>query len=133
MSCWCHVAAVIRIDDIRVDETQPVDWDELIGKECIWGSGKWEDYKVNPDKYLPMGSEGSLQKSVWVNPDLSHCAAYVVTIFGDLRDCYKEDADEIIKWFKAKCKQFGLSIRQAMITVNYEYGIASWTYREEES
>ena len=71
-----------------------------------------------------------MAKSVWINPDLSHCAAYVITIFGDLRDCYEEDADKIIEWFKNKCKQF--SIRQAMITVNYEYdGIKSWTYEGE--
>ena len=36
MSCWCHVAAVMRIDAIRVDDYygEP-DWDELIGKECL--------------------------------------------------------------------------------------------------
>ena len=133
MSCWCHVAAVMRIDAIRVDDYygEP-DWDELIGKECLWESDYaiWCDTELNPERYLPMGSEGSLQKSVWINPDLSHCAAYVITIFGDLRDCYEEDADKIIEWFKNKCKQF--SIRQAMITVNYEYdGIKSWTYEGE--
>lgn len=132
MSCWCHVAAVMRIDAIRVDDYyEEPDWDELIGKECLWESGDdiWNDMKLNPERYLPMGSEGSLQKSIWVNPDLSHCAAYVVTIFGDLRDCDDGDADKIIEWFKNKCKQF--SIRQAMITVNYGYGKTNWVYEGE--
>ena len=131
MSCWCHVAAVMRIDAIRVDEIEPLDWDELIGKECLWGSGKWKDFEANPDKYLPMGSEGSLRKSVWANPDLSDCAAYTVTIWGDLRDRNIDDAKKIAEWFENKCKQF--SIRQAMITINAEFqGTKTYIYNNEK-
>ena len=132
MSCWCHVAGVMRIDAIRVDETE-IDWDELIGKECLWGSGNdtWYDMELNPDKYLPMGSEGSLRKNVWVNPDLSRCTAYTVTIWGDLRDCDIDDAKKIAEWFENKCKQF--SIRQAMITIDAEFqGTKTYIYNDDK-
>ena len=105
MSSWLHVAAVMRIDDIRVDDDhKDPNFDKLIGKECLYTSSvsRWKDVKKHPENYLPMGSEGSLRKSVWINPDKSHCAAYTVTIFGDLRDRYESDADMIISWFKDK-------------------------------
>ena len=116
MSSWIHVNAAIRIDDLRLDDSVP-DFDELIGKECTFGSDDsvWDAFD-NTDLYLPMGSEGSLQKSVWINPDKSHMASYSVMIFGDLRDCGEEDAKEIIKWFKDKCNKIG-SVRDAVITV----------------
>lgn len=76
-----------------------------------------------------MGSEGSLQKSVWINPNDSHVARYTVSIFGDLRDC--DSVDEIIEWFKNKCKALDGRVRQATITVNNEcYGTKSYTYEE---
>lgn len=134
MSCWCHVAAVMRIDSIRVgDNYSEPDWDELIGKECIWGDpdDTWYDMELNPEKYLPMGSEGSLHKSVWTNPKTYCMASYTVTIWGDLRDRDCDDADEIIKWFKEKCKQFW--IRQAIITINAGFGgVKTYVYKEDD-
>ena len=113
MSSWIHVNAAIRIDDLRLDDSVP-DFDELIGKECLFDSPEsvWDDMAVNPDLYLPMGSEGTLQKSVWVNPDKSYAAAYTVTIFGDLRDC----DEKVIEWFKGKCTEINV-VRDAIITV----------------
>lgn len=132
MSNWTHVAGVIRIDSFRFSGDLP-DFDKLIGKECLFESPMdvWKDADKNPKAYLPIGSEGSLQKSIWVNPDSSHMAAYTVAVFGDLRDHH--DPDEIIVWFKDKCKFINDSgagfIRQATVTVDNELeGNRTWTY-----
>ena len=134
MSNWTHVAGIIRIDDIRIGNTTP-DFDKIIGKECLYESADeaWEDADKHPQDYLPMGSEGSLEKSVWINPDRSCIAAYTVSIFGDLRD--HDDPNAIIRWFKDKirelCERF--IIRQATITVDNEYnGTENWTFDYEE-
>lgn len=134
MSNWTHVAGIIRIDDIRIGNTTP-DFDKIIGKECLYESADevWEDADKHPQDYLPMGSEGSLKKSVWINPDRSCVAAYTVSIFGDLRD--HDDPNAIIRWFKDKirelCERF--IIRQATITVDNEYnGTENWTFDYEE-
>ena len=72
-----------------------------------------------------MGSEGSLQISVWDNPDKNCANAYTVSIFGDLRD--HDNPQEIINWFKSKINN--LWIRQAVITVSNEWnGTFTWTY-----
>ena len=126
MSNWTHVAGIIRVDGIG----EP-DFDEIIGKECLWGSPSeiWEDVEANPDKYLPMGSEGSLHKSIWENPDKDCLAAYTISIFGDLRDHHS--TSEIIDWFKKVCSQ--LWVRNAVITVDNEWnGTETFTYKETE-
>ena len=67
MSNWTHVAGIIRVDYIKWDDDHELDFDKLIGKECLWGSDYevFEDADKHPELYLPMGSEGSLQKSVF--------------------------------------------------------------------
>lgn len=116
MSVWTHVAGIIRIDDIRIGNTLP-DFDKLIGKECQWESPIeiWDDTNINPQNYLPMGSEGSLEKSVWINPDKSCMSSYTVSIFGDLRDY--ENSENIIEWFKNKINEINeiKGVRQAVI------------------
>ena len=131
MSNWTHVAGIIRVDYIKWDEDTPeLDFDKLIGKECH-DYDAFVDADKHPELYLPMGSEGSLQKSVWTNPDDSCCPRYVVSIFGDLRD--HDSVDEIIEWFKNKCKSLDGKVRQATVTVYNEYhGTKSYTYGEEE-
>lgn len=131
MSVWTHVAGIIRVDGIRRDDTDEIDFDAIIGKQCLWESPKevWEDAEANPDKYLPMGSEGSLQKSVWENPNKNCLDQYTISIFGDLRDHYS--TSDIIEWFKGKCKL--LWVRNAVITVENElYGTETYTYVDEE-
>lgn len=127
MSNWSHVAAVIRIDDFRMNDSVP-DFEKLFGKTMTWDDmlGCGEEY--DEKEYLPMGSEGSLEMSVWVNNDIHKIAAYTVTIFGDLRD--SDSAEEIISWFKDKCelidKDF-LGVRNACIVVNNEWnGTVEW-------
>lgn len=131
MSNWSHVAGIIRIDDIRFDDKTP-DFDELVGKEMSYHEYSFtNDEDIDNSKYLPMGSEGSLKKSVWINPNISHMSAYTVSIFGDLRD--HDSTSEIIQWFKDKCKSISedYMIRQAVITVENEWsGTESWTYTQ---
>lgn len=134
MSNWTHVAGIIRIDDIRFDNTTP-NFEKLIGKECLFESPRelWEDAVNHPQDFLPVGSEGTLQKSVWINPDKSCTAAYVVTIFGDLRD--HDDPNAIVRWFKDKIKYIYqyFVVRQATITIDNEYyGAVNWTFDYED-
>ena len=116
MSNWSHVAGVIRIDSLRLDknENQNMVFDKLIGRECLWESDKsvWEDLEMNPSSFMPFGSEGTLKKFIWANPDRCSVAAYTVTIFGDLRD--HDDPSEIINWFSKICDKFW--VRNAVIT-----------------
>ena len=132
MSNWTHVAGIVRIDDLRGIMDAP-DFDKIFGKECLFDSPSavWRDYDEHPDDYLPMGWEGSLQKSIWVNPEKDCAAAYTVSIFGDLRDHH--NPMEIIDWFKQICTSDDLWIRNACIVADNELnGVASWHYEHEK-
>ena len=119
MSNWTHVAGIIRADGFRFVGSDP-NFDEIVGISRRYG-----DNKIIGAKYMPAGSEGTLEKMVWVNPDKSSLAAYTISIFGDLRDHHSPQA--IIDWFKDLCKQF--MIRNACITVENEWnGTINWVY-----
>ena len=121
MSVWTHVAAVFRVDAVRPLGVGNRNWDEIFGKECPWDADHdtWDDQSKNPDKYLPMGSEGSLKIIVWDNPEKSSLAAYTVTVFGDLRGY--DDVDAIGKWFDEACSKTW--IRQAVCHAVCENGV----------
>lgn len=132
MSVWTHVAATVRIDDFRFSDDKPLpDWDEIFGKECFFESPEevWDDCEAHPEKYLPCGSEGTLQKTAWINPDSHETAAYTVTIFGDLRDY--ENPKDVIEWFRKIVESGKIGIRQAVITATDGYNTYTWTYLEE--
>lgn len=127
MSTWTHVAATVRIDDFRFSDDQDIpDWDKIFGKECRYNAPRdvWEDCYEHPEKYLPCGSEGSLRKTAWVNPDSHNVAAYTVTIFGDLRDY--DSPETIIEWFKKIVNSDAIDVRQACITVTNCYKSMVW-------
>ena len=136
MSNWTYVAGIIRIDYIKYEYKSILDFDKLFGRDCDCFHEIFEAHE-HPELYLPVGSEGSLKKSIWVSyPNDSHVARYAVSIFGDLCDY---SCDKIIGWFKNKCKLIdsdnvpGGSIIQATITVSNECGGAkSYTYKKEE-
>ena len=140
MSNWTHVAGIIRMDLFDPYENSNIDFDELLGKEIRFGDPieEWNDVDKNPNKYLPMGSEGSLTKSIWENPDISCIAKYTISIFGDLRD--HDDPNKVIEWFKKICTKIddtdetiGGSIRNATITVENEWnGTVNWTYEDSK-
>ena len=123
MSNWSHVAGIIRIDDIRFFRENIPDFEEIIGKSVGFGE------PIPDGEILPMGSEGSLNMSVWINPDESEIASYVISIFGDLRD--HDSPSEIINWFKEKCNLINevfIGVRNACITVNNEWhGMETWS------
>lgn len=130
MSNWTHVAGIVRVNDIR-GLTRSPDFDRVFGKECLYGSPPetWEDAEKHPERYLPMGSEGSLRINVWTNPNKSHVAAYTVSIFGDLRD--HDSPDAVIEWFQEKVRS--LWVRNAVIIVeNEDNGTKVWSYTEED-
>ena len=114
MSVWAHVAGVVRIDDIRFDNNNPPDFDKIFGAEFDYEELSDANYYFG--KMMPCGSEGTLHKSVYINPDCSHISSYTVSIFGDLRDFYS--SKEIIDWFTDCLKN--LAVRQASILVEIE-------------
>lgn len=115
MSYWTHVNGSIRINHIRFEEEDTLDFDEIFGKE--WDYGEWD--KAEEEYCLPSGSEGSLKKSVWVNPELHSVPAYVVTIFGDLRDV--ESEYEFDEWLNKITETIGLAIRSLIFRVDIDY------------
>lgn len=121
MSNWVHVNGVFRIDSIRsIDpEFKP---EEIFGKQCLFKDSEevWNDFSDNPDDFLPAGSEGTCEMSVWEDPDPCSIAAYTVSIFGDLRDC--NSTNNILQYFIKVCRKINKNymIRQAVITAESE-------------
>lgn len=142
MSIWTHVAATFRVDGLRPLGDKEPDWDEVIGKETYepleyaMDSEEWRKYRdsimdadEHPDSYMPRGSEGSLRKTIWRNPKENHAAAYVVTVFGDLRDY--DDERAIKKWFTNVCQRCW--IRQAVCDVVVDgYHLRHETWNHED-
>lgn len=85
------------------------------------------EYEENmKEKYLPMGSEGTLKMSIWHNPDESCIASTTVSVFGDLRDY--GSFEEIEEWFN-RC--YGsMNVRQAVCQVNVE-GVETKIFQRE--
>lgn len=133
MSNWTHVAGIIRVDGLQIDDFGgALDFDKLIGKEVLFDSPSelWNEADEHPERFLPLGSEGSLQKTVWENPDKSCIAAYTVSIFGDLRD--HDDLHEITEWFRKVCDK--LWVRNAVITATNEvYGNVTYCYDPKDN
>lgn len=129
MSQWTHVAAVFRVDSFR-SLCEQVDFHDIMGRECTFeelylGDSEEQralciEYADHPERFLPGGSEGTLEMSVWENPD-SHCvAAYTVSVFGDLRDFGEKERDSILfPWFERCCGS--MWVRQAFIQADVEF------------
>lgn len=122
MSQWTHVNASFRLDSFgRIEDEELIN---IFGKSIDFYHMDEIEYDENwevkdKDKYLPMGSEGTLEMSIWHNPNESCIASTTVSIFGDLRDY--GDYEEIEKWFNKCCDAFGsIGIRQAFCQVNVE-------------
>lgn len=140
MSTWTSVAAVARILSFRVNdyfeyESKADELADHFGKEVHFSSPEevWKDYLRHRDKYMPTGSEGSLARIVYENPDHSHMEAYTVTIFGNLRD-YSTPSD-IVEWFKSKLRNMpnDWMVSQAMITAETDFGeTVSYVLTEED-
>ena len=148
MSVWTHVAAVFRIDGVKEEYrgckfngSPVIDWDKITGRAIYDGDwcsdddyeqqrmrSDWEAYRKHPDRFMPTGSEGSLQRLLWVNPDAYRAARYTVTVFGDLRDY--EDHEAIHEWFDGVCER--CYIRQAVCHCNVSGPTYMWEYDWKE-
>lgn len=116
MSIWTHVAGVIRVDWLRIfDDDGKAEIEKIIGKPCLYND--WY-----PETTIPCGSEGSLEYSIHENPNKHALAAYVVSIWGDLRDY--DNVDAIGEWFKDICVKCG-AVRNAVIQIECENGVRS--------
>lgn len=144
MSVWTHVAAVFRIDGVKegyrggkFNGRPVIDWDKITGRAIYDGDwcsdddyeqqrmrSDWEAYRKHPDRFMPTGSEGSLQRLLWVNPDAYCAARYTVTVFGDLRDY--DDHEAIHEWFEGVCER--CYIRQAVCHCNVSGPTYMWEY-----
>lgn len=135
MSIWTHVSAVFRYDDMSYKSKLREDFDYEVGRvipevvnadnnyEMRANERAWEAYEEDHDAFVPVGSEGSLHKLVWVNDDRNSAARYTVTVFGDLRDYCSHNA--VKSWFDKACSRGYL--RQAVCLCEVE-GIGSWTW-----
>ena len=134
MSNWTHVAAVARICYVPfLDGPAAPCFENIFGKELLWESPEelWEEADEHPERFLPLGSEGSLRMTVWENPDKCQACQYTITIFGDLRSY--ERAQDVVDWFKEKLKECGGydNVRNAAITATNDYGpSASWALND---
>lgn len=137
MSSWIHVSGVFNIDGVRnlTDEERKMSFEKLmdvkLGKEVSFDDIWLHETEIesHTEEYLPLGSEGSLQKSICFDNVVDSINIGAITIFGNLRDCY--DVDKYIEWFKKKCELFW--IRQAVVTVTNGWETKTWTYGEEEN
>lgn len=119
MSQWTHVNASFRLNSFgRIEDEELIN---IFGKSVDFYNMDEVEYDENwevkdKEKYLPIGSEGTLEMSVWHNPNKSHMASTTVSVFGDLRDY--NDFDEIERWFNRCCG--ACFIRQAFCQVEVE-------------
>ena len=129
MSQWTHVNASFRLNSLgRTNDEElikifgkPVDYHDM---DEIEYDDNWE--VRDKDKYLPMGSEGTLEMNIWHNPSESCMASTTVSVFGDLRDY--GSFDEIKEWFNRCCDS--LWIRQAICQVEVE-GLGTKVFQRE--
>ena len=148
MSVWTHVAAVFRIDGFRdgvdgytVNCRFKPNWDKVTGKAIYDGDWctdddyerekmerDWKAYRKHPSRFMPTGSEGSLQRLVWNNPDAFDMARHTVTIFGDLRDY--EDYKAIEEWFRSVCEK--CYVRQAICHCDVSGDVHTFVWGKEE-
>lgn len=122
MSQWTHVNASFRLNSLgRIDDDALI---KIFGKSVDYYHMNEieydDDWEVkDKEKYLPIGSEGTLEMSIWHNPNKSSMASTTVSVFGDLRDF--DSFDEIEEWFNRCCDSFGsFGIRQAVCQVGVE-------------
>lgn len=117
MSRWTHVAALFRLDSFYKITDEEIK--KIFGKEVTWKQLVSYDERDN-EKTLPMGSEGTLEISIWHNPDEGCIASTSVSVFGDLRDYGGEDIEELKEWFNECCNN-EFRVRQAVIQIIDEY------------
>lgn len=124
MSIWTHVTGVIRLETgLKLDDD---DIENLIGKRILYRAPKElkDEYKEHPERFIPKGSNGSLNFHVYNHDNKYELPSCIISIFGDLEDY--ADSDAIIEWFKSRVKSSIYTVRQACITVS-GLGVDTWS------
>lgn len=115
MSFWTYVSAEFTFDTHYLKENKKrVDeklLDDIFGKTVRFQDmveHTFDDIEKHPENYLPMGSEGSLKKSVWVKQTKTEKGGIAykskhVRVHGSLRDVW--DAEPAKEWFKRVCNK----------------------------
>ena len=119
MSQWTHVCGCIRYNALRMVGMPYATLDEI--KKLVGNTVSFDDPEEKWDKCnVPCGSEGSIQFVFWANPSLNALDAFMVAVFGDLRDFGKEDAPNIKEWFERVTTGKGVMIRNAIVEICIE-------------
>jgi hypothetical protein len=126
MSRWAHINGSVRIDcwssiEKRAGYKKYVE--SILGKQY-----DFEDVliltlkKENTETTLPMGSEGTINYTIWENPDKSAIPYMTVNIFGDLCDFggTSIELQSVIDWFKNVLVQ--VDFRSAILELDTEDG-----------
>ena len=125
MSQWTHVNANFRLNSFG--KTNDEELIKIFGKSVDYYH--MDEIEYDEEQYLPMGSEGTLEMSIWHNPNESCMASTTVSVSGDLRDY--GSFEEIEEWFNRCCDSFGgFGIRQAFCQVEVE-GYGTKTFQRE--
>lgn len=107
MSFWTHVNGSLRVDSLTGDMRN------LFRTVGFWGKDEeWEACNV------PCGSEGSLDISIWYNPQPNDASRYTINFFGDLRGFEEDEQPEIIEWLDNLIKDNNMIIRGGIVTIN---------------
>ncbi len=122
MSKWTHVNGAIRFDCLRgaIPGHNRQGIEKILGSTCDFGDPDhvWKACTV------PKGSEGSIQFAIHENPNKDAISAFMVQIWGDLRNY--EDYEEIKEWFYGipnRAKESSICIRSAVLEIDIEYGL----------
>lgn len=96
MSVWTYVYSEIKCE-APMDALRKIDF----GREVLFESPQevWNDCELNPQNYLPTGSEGSLQVKIEIGsyPNSKGIYKATIKICGNLRDYAHEHY--VVQWF----------------------------------
>jgi len=120
MSNWTHVLATFEIGggEVRDDE-----WETIVGKVTGPESNEYDRRMalLGDRRYLPAGSEGSLNVDVAKCPVVDGFHKYIVVVHGGLRG--HEDPERIVDWFSSVCnginygRDRGIGLAQAVCDI----------------
>lgn len=140
MSQWTHINGSIRYDHISLGlseikhpiwnnkDNQYYSLDKILGNKFPSYAWNWdetltEEKEVEYDELwdsceVPIGSEGSIDYSIWQNPKSNIISQYTVNIWGDLRDFGLSNIDKVKSWFNKITD--GFMIRSAILEIDIE-------------
>lgn len=133
-----EIVYMVHSENYRNKKTWKIDWDRYdLAKKKEFESHKklWDEYKVHPELFLPMGSEGSLHLKSRLLTRVKNSLypyRYKVEIYGDLRDHY--DVEEVIDCIrngvnKLKARHDCCISTEANVR-NYLDGMASYKFED---